>query len=80
MKKILRLLTATIILISCSGNTDRDLNSDTTTLTIDTGGLNAPDDTARHVNVDTGAYPADYTTGAAKTDLRSSKRTVPGGH
>jgi hypothetical protein len=42
--------------------------------------LNAPDDTARHVNVDTGAYPTDSTTGAAKTDLRSSKRTVPGGH
>jgi hypothetical protein len=77
MKKIISLFSVALILISCSGATDGDANTDTTTLTIDTGGLNAPNDTANHVNTNTGEYPKDSTTGVGKTDIRSSSPTDP---
>ena len=76
MKKILSLFTAAIVLISCSGATDGDPNTDTTTLTIDTGGLHSPDDTTDHINTNTGEYPKDTISGG-KTDVRSSTGTDP---
>jgi hypothetical protein len=78
MKKILSLFSVAVILISCSAATDGDPNTDTTTLIIDTGGLNAPNDTANHVNTNTGEYPKDtLTTTTNKTDVRSSTGTDP---
>lgn len=77
MKKIVSLFSVAILLISCSGATDGDANTDTTTLIIDTGGLNAPNDTANHVNTNTGEYPKDTLTPSGKTDVRSSSATDP---
>jgi hypothetical protein len=77
MKKLLSIFSVAIILFSCSAATDGDPNTDTTTLTIDTGGLNAPDDTANHVNTNTGEYPKDTATRGGKTDVNSSTGTDP---
>jgi hypothetical protein len=73
MKKFLSLFSVAVILISCSGATDGDPNTDTTTLTIDTGGLNP----TNHVNTNTGEYPKDTVSIVDKTDVRSSTGTDP---
>lgn len=77
MKRILATASVVFALMSCGNATDGDPDTDTTTLTIDTGGIEAPMDTANHINTNTGTYPGDSMTNA-KGDVRSSSSTNPG--
>lgn len=78
MKRISIAVLGLCFLISCGNATDGDANTDTTTLTVDTGGLNNPNDTADHVNTETGEYPRDTMTNV-KPDVRSSSSSSPDG-
>jgi hypothetical protein len=73
MKKLFVMFFSAVALISCSNATDGDAKTDTTTMPIDTGGLN---DTSNHVNSNTSGYPTD--TAGARTDVRSSNPTDAG--
>lgn len=78
MKKIVLAIGMGIVVMSC-GNAalDGDPKTDTTTLPVDTGAMDARYDTAQHVNTNTGTYPGDSATNT-KGDVRSSSPSAPG--
>ncbi|RYY99116.1 MAG: hypothetical protein EOO11_06015 [Chitinophagaceae bacterium] len=76
MKRILFSALIGLALAGCSNATDGDATTDTTKFSVDTGGMNAPNDTARHVNTATGEYPNDsISQHNVKGDVRSSSPT-----
>jgi hypothetical protein len=78
MKKIFFAIGIGSVLASC-GNAalDSDPTTDTTTLPVDTGARDAINDTANHINTNTGTYPGDSMTNT-KGDVRSSSPSAPG--
>ncbi|GAB4093805.1 hypothetical protein [Flaviaesturariibacter terrae] len=66
-----------VALGSCGNATDGDARTDTTRLMVDTGAVDAVNDTAAHVNTNTGQYPTDTTNPPGKTDVRSSAPSNP---
>jgi hypothetical protein len=77
MKTLIISFVTAMILLSCGNANDGDANTDTTTLSIDTGGLNNPNDTANHVNTNTGTYPKDSLM-PGKTDVKTPNTSTPG--
>lgn len=72
--KLLTGILFTAILFSCNNATDGDASTDTTTMVVDTALLN-PNDTAAHINTNTGTYPLDTTT--QKSSKQGSSPTNP---
>lgn len=84
MKRMVFGMAMVLFFASCGNATDGDATTDTTTLPVDTGGSNAANDTADHINTSTGTYPGDSATNF-KGDVRSSsptdtasRKTTPG--
>jgi hypothetical protein len=77
MKRLSIAAIALCFVAACSNATDGDANTDTTTLKVDTGGINS-NDTANHVNSETGEYPKD-TAASLKGDVRSSSSSEADG-
>jgi ABC-type glycerol-3-phosphate transport system substrate-binding protein len=75
MKTTLLSLIAALVIAGCGNATDGDAKTDTTNLRIDTGGLDAVNDTAQHVNTNSGQYPGDTMAEKVPGDLRSSSPT-----
>ena len=63
-----------IIMFGCNNATDGDASTDTTNLPVDTAVLN-PNDTASHINTNTGTYPLDTTN--QKSSKQGSSATNP---
>jgi hypothetical protein len=81
MKRIFFAAGVVVALTSCGGANDGDASTDTTTMPIDTAGMNNTG--GSNINSNTGSYPTD--TSDQRTDVRSSspsdpntRRTTPG--
>jgi hypothetical protein len=80
MKKTVFCAFLALAMAACGNDAlDGNAKTDTTKLTIDTGGLNSTNDTASHVNTSSGEYPNDsIAQHNVKGDVRSSSPTPTG--